>query len=166
MKGIIKNMNDIACGEGGWLLGTCKFSTNGQKNYLLLVALAAIVQYVIPIIFMIIVIPLALMTIAIDHFIDLFCMFNPFFILMYIPLAITDTVISAILIIVFLAGNIMYWYFYYREIGIFMLIPIAAWAASIAAWFIPLAGPIISVIVSIIPWLPMMAMIHWYAYKS
>ena len=166
MKGIIKNVNDIACGDGGWLLGTCKFSTSGQKNYLLLVALAAIVQYVIPIIFMIIVIPATLITIAVDHFIDILCLFNPFFVVMYIPLAITDVIIASILIIAFLAGFIMYWYFYYREIGILMFIPVAAWLASIAAWFIPLVGPIISIIVSIIPWLPMMAMMHWFAYKQ
>jgi hypothetical protein len=165
VKEILKQINDVACNDGGLLLGSCKSSLNGNKNYFYIIGGALVAQYVLPIIMLLIIAPFLAGTIVAFGVIEFLEFFNPFFVLLYLPVMMIDAVFAGIMIILFLIGCAIFWYFYFKEIGVFMLIPVVSWLLAIILWFMPVIGPFISVTISIMPWLPLMSLLHWHVYK-
>lgn len=168
MKGIknfLRRVNDSVCSDDGILLGTCNTSLTNKKNYIVLVFGSAIIQYSLPIVFLLVVVPFITGNIAAIWTIEFLRALNPFFVIAYLPMTFIDAVFLGVLIIVSLAITIGYWYFFYREIGSFMLIALGAWLLCVALWYIPMVGPPLAIIISAIPWLPAGAIFHWLAYN-
>jgi hypothetical protein len=166
LKDLITKSNAIACSADGWFLGTCKNSLLPNKNYLLLLAGALLFTYIVPCLLVIIIIPAIIGNVLAFDIIQFFTLFNPFFVLAYIPLFIADAIFVSILLIVSAAITIMYWVYYFREIGILSIIPMFAWVIAIVSWLIPVIGPIISATISAIPLMPIAVALHWYAYND
>ena len=164
-KNFLKRINDSVCDDGGILLGTCKSSLNNNKNYILLVFGSAIIQYMLPLVFLFVVVPFMVGNFAAIWTIEFLRALNPFFVIAYLPVTFVDAVFLGLLMVVSLAITIAYWYFFYREIGSFMLIALLAWLASLFIWYIPFVGPPLAIIISAFPWLPVGAIGHFWTYS-
>ena len=125
---------------------------------------SAVVQYVFPFMLMLILAPLILGNIIAGGVIEFLRMLNPFFVVLYLPVTLVDALAIGILAIVVIIGSIAFWYLFYRQIGVFTLIPLGAWLLAVVLWFIPVVGPILSILVSAFPWLPLMTLLHWWVH--
>lgn len=166
MKNLIKRVNEIACGDDGWALGGCKESLAPSKNYAMDLAVAVLIQYVLPGIFLAVIFSVIYNTLVVFSFIDVLCGFNPLFALLYLPLYAVDGWIAAFVIISAIIITVVYTAFYYKRLGAFSFIPIVAWIAAIVLWLVPLVGPILSAMVAIFPWIPAMTILHWWIYSD
>lgn len=166
LKAFGKRMNSIICDDGGILLGSCKSSLDGNKNYLLMFLVATLFQYVLPAMNLFVIIPAFIGHSISVGFIDFLQLINPLFILLYIPLTFVDAVIVALLLVVNCAVIIIYWSIMTKTIGSFAFIPLAVWTGSLLLFFIPFIGPVLSIIIGIFPWMLMFIFFHWYVYST
>ena len=166
MKNALRRINEIACGGDGWFLGSCKESIAPSKNYTADLLAAVGIQYVIPAVFTAVLLHVIYAGVISFSVIEIFCSFNPFFVLFYIPVIAVESWIVAFAVIVGVMIIIIYTSFCFKKLGVFSFFPLLSWVTAIALWLVPIAGPILTAMFSAFPWVPAMIIVHWWTYSS
>ena len=157
-RSVLRDLNEKVCSVDGITKGFCKESLSSRGiNYPLLIVLALFVQYVLPIL-----IGLSMIPIFIGNVIAIM---NPFFYITTIIAFFFDLGFMVVFLILGFILNIVYLVFYFKRIGVLALFPILMWIVSIIASLLPNVGNIISTAVSIVPWMALVAVAHWILYS-
>jgi hypothetical protein len=166
IKGMARDANAIFCGEGGIMMGSCKKSLQGNSNYAGIILGTVFVQYVFPMMVVMILIPIIIGNVIAISLVEFLMLFNPFFVALYIPVTIIDAVFVGIFIVGTVSTFLVYWGLCFSKIGIFSVIPFLNWLAAIFVWFIPVIGPIAAIIMSIFPAMMIGIFVHKLVYKG
>jgi len=166
MKNVLKRVNEIACGNDGWMLGACKESTLPANNYTTCMLLSFVMQYIFPVVLAAVMLHVIYSGVIGFSVVNILCSISPFFVFLYLPIGAVDGWIVAFTIVAGLSLVIFYTTFYIKKFGIFSIIPFASWIAGLALWLVPGVGPILTAMVSVLPWTPAMVTVHWWAYND
>lgn len=163
IKGLIQNINDTVCAPNGLLRGVCKESTK-PGNEVMLGIVALLAHYMFPIAIIISIIVFVLGNGGAAMIILWIAYFNPLALLAFIPVVVVDVVIAVIFMIVIIIITVVYWIYFFKHVGIFALLPLAMWLIGFIFSFVPYIGGMISVLISITPWMAIAVVAKWISY--
>lgn len=163
LKKTVRKINDIYCNDYGISMGTCKKSLECKGNYPLIILYALFFQYLLPMIFFMVAIPLILGNLIVVGIVEILQLFNPFFMIVYIPLSFVDAVVIGVSLFFAIAIIIIYWTSMHKELGIHLFLPFGMWILSVIIYWIPLAGPVFSLLLGSFPWILVGMFIHGWS---
>lgn len=167
-RNFVQKGNEMVCGTKAPLHSICASSlTTKKKNYVLLVVGALLFQYVLPALTVFLFIPLIIGTgIGVGIITLLTSAVNPLFMLGLIPLFLLNFGLAVLIIVGAFIVTIIYYVYYFRQIGILAIVPILMWIVAAVISVIPIFGGILSFVISVVPWMALMAIAHYYAYSE
>jgi hypothetical protein len=166
IKNVVRNVNDIACGKESLFGNVCGGSTRFSSNYVLLIGVALLVQYVIPVVIAFLIIVFLLGNAAALSATMILALVNPYFLIALIPIISVDAVLVGAFVIGSIIMVIIYWAFYFQKIGVLVLIPVGAWLAGFLVSFLPGIGGILSGLMTFFPWMAFASVTHWWSYRE
>ena len=166
IKNVVRNINDIACGNESLFGSLCGGSTRFSRNYIMMIGIALIVQYVVPIVVAIMIVAFLIGNAASFSATMILALVNPFFLIALIPIISVDAVLVGAFVIGSAIMMIIYWAFYFQKIGVLVLIPVGAWLASFLVSFLPGIGGLLSGVITFFPWMAFASVAHWWSYRG
>ena len=159
VKDLVMDLNGKVCGTSSVIEKFCNESTTSiGKNYAVMIVFAFFVQYGLP--FMVSLFLIPIIGLNVIAFLTPFAMVTAPFMLAI------DAGIFAILMIASFVITLFYWVFYFRMIGVLAVMPASFAIIAFITSFVPYIGQVTSSVISIIPWMPIAVMLHWLVYSG
>lgn len=167
IKNWVKQGNDLLCGEDALLGNICRDATRGTdgKSFITLIGFALFIQYILPVIIILMIIPFVIGNIIAGGVIGLIAMSNPIYLFLFIPLGVVDLTLIIIVLVAWGLAMIIYAYTLFKSIGWLSFVPIIMMFVAAFFGMIPYIGDIIAGAISLFPWMAVMIAAYYFVYK-